>query len=493
KNAGHGAGAGLTSPGQRMNDTHQLSNRVGSGVHGLESKASTKLRSVGGDRVEISSWPDARGGSTGERSTLTSKSRFIPLAKEYEPQIKILSDCTENLHNEGKYEDFLNLFRYRFEKLRNIFRKRGNIPRIIDLADLEKFNEKGREVNILGMIKSKKVTKAGNLMLSIEDLTGEINVIISTRNFNPGMLQHILVDDVLHFKGIYQKGIFLANEFNWPDIPNHRTINYAEDDLAIALISDVHVGSDNHLRKIWNKFSDWIKGKNLNEKAKKIAGQVKYISIAGDLIDGVGIYPTQEDHLLIKDIYSQFEEAARLLEELPDYITIIISPGSHEPVRRALPQPAIPKSYAKPLYDLGAVMVGDPATVETHGIKNLIFHGESFIDLSMDIPDITNEAPETAMKKLLKSRHLCPTYGKQTEIAPDRKKDWLVIDIVPDIFHTGHVHQNGVSRYKDTWLINSGCFQGQTDFMKTLGIEPSIGKPHVINLKDLSLFTVNLI
>jgi DNA polymerase II small subunit len=95
------------------------------------------------------------------------------------------------------------------------------------------------------------------------------------------------------------------------------------------------------------------------------------------------------------------------------------------------------------------------------------------------------------MEKLMMSRHLAPSFGKKTELAPD-KKDWLVINEVPDIMHTGHVHCNGVKMYHGTWLVNSGCFQGQTDFMKSLGIVPSPGKPNIISLKDFKLTTLNL-
>ncbi|MHA1889719.1 MAG: metallophosphoesterase, partial [Promethearchaeota archaeon] len=213
--------------------------------------------------------------------------------------------------------------------------------------------------------------------------------------------------------------------------------------------------------------------------------------IAGDLVDGIGVYPNQEKELYIDSIHEQFSTAAEMLQELPEHISLIISPGNHEPVRRALPTPATPKTYAQPLYDMGVKMVGNPSLIETHGVKTLVFHGDSFIDLSMDIPSISNDEPTTGMIKMLESRHLAPSFGKKTEIAPD-KRDWLVISTVPDIFVTGHLHRNGIQRYKGVWLINSGCFQAQTSFMKSMGIVPTPGKPNLINLKTLSLTTIDL-
>ena len=50
-----------------------------------------------------------------------------------------------------------------------------------------------------------------------------------------------------------------------------------------VLISDVHVGSDTFLETCWNKFADWLSDSDHS-----------YLLIAGDLVDGIGIYPGQE-------------------------------------------------------------------------------------------------------------------------------------------------------------------------------------------------------
>ena len=57
-----------------------------------------------------------------------------------------------------------------------------------------------------------------------------------------------------------------------------------------------------------------------------------------------------------------------------------------------------------------------------------------------------------------------------------------MIDQIPDIFHTGHIHINGMDKYKNVTLINSGCFQAQTDFMKSFGINPTPGIVPIIEL-----------
>ena len=61
------------------------------------------------------------------------------------------------------------------------------------------------------------------------------------------------------------------------------------------------------------------------------------------------------------------------------------------------------------------------------------------------------------------------------------------MDIVPDILHTGHLHKNGFGWYNGILMVNSGCFQNQTDYMRSFGITPDIGKPTMVNLKGPKL------
>ena len=90
------------------------------------------------------------------------------------------------------------------------------------------------------------------------------------------------------------------------------------------------------------------------------------------------------------------------------------------------------------------------------------------------------------MAEFIRARHLVPTYGKKAEVAPV-EQDWLVMDEIPDILHMGHLHKNGCGWYKGVLAINSGCFQGQTSFMKGLGIDPDCGKPTIVDLKGPKL------
>ena len=205
----------------------------------------------------------------------------------------------------------------------------------------------------------------------------------------------------------------------------------------------------------------------------------------------MGVYPGQYEELAINDIYDQYALAAELVQQIPEYIEVIIIPGNHDATRQALPQPAIKKEYGEPLYEARkVVMLGDPAKISMNGVEFLLYHGRSLDDVIANVPDITyqnlHETISKAMRYLLKTRHLAPIYGSRTPIAPDTQ-DYLVIDSVPDVFHSGHVHIFGHELYRGTLIVNSGSWQSQTPFQEKMGIDPTWGVAPILNLKTLKL------
>ncbi len=122
--------------------------------------------------------------------------------------------------------------------------------------------------------------------------------------------------------------------------------------------------------------------------------------------------------------------------------------------------------------------------MKAHGVEILMSHGNSIMDINAAIPAIHHETSMPAMVEMLKNRHLVPIYGKRTSVAPEQV-DQLVITKIPDIFQTGHTHIAGDELYKGVTLINSGTFQYQTSYQKSMNINPTTGKTYLINLKSL--------
>ncbi len=251
--------------------------------------------------------------------------------------------------------------------------------------------------------------------------------------------------------------------------------------FSAVFTSDIHIGSLTFLEDAFIRFTKWLNGDYGTEEQKSIGEDVKYLIVGGDIVDGIGVYPNQDKELSIKDISEQYEEAARLLGDIRSDIKIIISPGNHDASRVAEPQPAIPEKYAKSLYDLNNVeFVSNPAIVSLDGWNTLIYHGRGFDDIAITVKGFSHERNDLIMEELLNKRHLAPIYGERTPLASELE-DHLVIDNVPDIFHTGHVHINTYKNYKGVHMINSGTFQTQTEFQKVHNILPTCAEVPILH------------
>jgi DNA polymerase II small subunit len=88
------------------------------------------------------------------------------------------------------------------------------------------------------------------------------------------------------------------------------------------------------------------------------------------------------------------------------------------------------------------------------------------------------------MEEMLKRRHLAATYGMRTPVKP-AKQDKLVIDPIPEILHTGHVHICGMTRYRGVLGINAGAWQAQTKFQKQMNIQPTPARAAIVDLQTL--------
>lgn len=237
------------------------------------------------------------------------------------------------------------------------------------------------------------------------------------------------------------------------------------------------------MEKEFLKFLDWLAASD-----DDVVRKIRFLCIGGDLIDGVGIFPNQDKELLMMDAASQMSHAVALLSKIPKHIKTFVIPGNHDPGRRALPQPALPQNSAGGLYGLeNCAMLGNPACVSLNGVKVLMFHGQSLDDVIATTPGMSYQRPAEAMKVLLKARHLSPTYGGKTPVAPEAE-DMMVMSEVPDIFHAGHIHVTDVDSYRGTLVVNSGAWQSQTGFQQTMGITPSPGIAVAVNLATLQPF-----
>ena len=336
-----------------------------------------------------------------------------------------------------------------------------NYTKIADIDDSQD------SLSLILMVREIRSSKNGHKLIEFEDDTGTITILFSNKNEDlfreAGKLVKDEVIGVIANKSDDAHFAFGQQIIN----PGVLKVPEKEMDFGIVFLSDVHIGSLTFLEDAFQKFVDWINCEFGSEEQRRVAEDIKYLIIGGDIVDGIGVYPNQEKELAIKDITEQYNEAARFLGN------IRIAPGNHDASRVAEPQPAVPEEYAKALYELDNVeFISNPGVVSLDGINVLIYHGRSFDDLVMAVKEFTHERNDLLMEELLQKRHMAPIYGERTPLASELE-DYLVIEEVPDVFHTGHVHINTYKKFKGIHLINSGTFQTQTEFQKIYNIEPT--------------------
>jgi len=429
-----------------------------------------------------------------KEEVIVKKSRFNALAKDVEHNSRVIDqyEVTKKSSSEGKIKDFLEYFTDKYTFLHSLLARRtGFSPKTFDrMKGLTKYSE----IDVIGMVAQKWVSKNGNTIIELDSPEGKCLVIVSKDD----MATHregekILLDDVIGVKGkVFSDEMIIAKNFLRPDIMQ-RAPRTADRDLSVCLISDVHAGSKLFLENDFAKFLSRLNGNVEGEKETERVGKIKYLVIAGDNVDGIGVYPDQFDELAIKDIYGQYEKFSELISQVPEYIEVFICPGQHDAVRRADPQPAVPDEFAKELHAMKNVhFVGSPSWVELEGMKCLIYHGASFHDMIAATKHLNYSEPAKSMVELLRRRDISTGFGLTQPYVPE-KKDYMVIREEPDYYFGGDMHIKGYAQYRGCMVANAGCWQSRTDYQVREGHVPTPGIAIDINLRTRRLTENNFL
>ncbi|MCT9094858.1 DNA-directed DNA polymerase II small subunit [Haloarchaeobius sp. HME9146] len=392
--------------------------------------------------------------------------------------LDIAGDITGQSTGTGEYKDFVKVFRDRYDKLSSKLRGRVNHRPTTAIESMAP----GSEVAIVGMVNDIRSTASGHWLVELEDTKGTFPCLVMKDRDIAELVDELLCDEVIAIEGTLSDdaGIVFVDAMHFPDVPRTYEPSYADRHVQAALISDVHVGSQEFMHDEWDAFCDWL----YTEEAE----HVEYLLIAGDMVEGVGVYPNQDEELDVVDIYEQYETFNEKLKQVPGDLEIVMIPGNHDAVRLAEPQPGFDDELRSIMSAHDARITGNPSTVTIEGVSVLMYHGVSLDEVIAELPEdkASYEEPHKAMYQLLKKRHVAPQYGGHTRLAPE-EKDYLVIEDVPDIFHTGHVHKLGFGKYHNVLAINSGCWQEQTDFQKSVNINPDSGYAPIVDLDTLDV------
>lgn len=383
--------------------------------------------------------------------------------------------------------DFTNNFRARYQQIQRMLMGRPEIA--AKLTSINKISNDRQQISIIGMVKDKRLTKNKNLIVTFEDLTGEIGGVIKLdREEIFRKANELVLDDIVGVRASGSREMLFVQDIVFPEAMLSEKTKF-EDDVSIAFISDMHCGSGKHLEKSVENFIDWL------NSGDELAGKIKYMFIVGDNVDGVGIFPGQDKLLKLKSMGEQYKQLTGYLKRVPKHITMFMCPGQHDAVRVAEPQPIIGKKYAPGLYDIeNLVLVTNPTLVKLlegkREFRVLMYHGASIHGFINAIPELrenkAHKSPAKAVKHMLKRRHLAPMHQEFVYI-PNADKDPLVISEVPDVLCTGEVHRVDVENYNNILILTGSCWQGQTDFEEKVGNIPDPCKVPILNLKTREL------
>lgn len=389
-----------------------------------------------------------------------------PLADD---AVVLSSDVTDRSTCTGEFGDFVSLFRDRFRRLRDMLKSR------ISPRNLSALTEGGRSATAVGMVNGVRQTANGNYLVELEDPTGTLRALLRADDHREEA-ERLLADEVVGVEGRMSDdgAVLYADSLHRPGVPHRPEATTADVDVRVALTSDLHVGSKNFAADAWDRFTDWLAD-----------ADVDHLLIAGDLVEGVGVYPDQQEELDVVDIHEQYRTCAERLAAIPDDVDVIALTGNHDSVRLAEPQPALPDEFRAGFPD-NVAFAGNPVRVTIHGVDFLLYHGASLNEVVEQIPEARVEEPEVAMRHLLEKRHLAPTYGGHVRLAPE-ERDYLVIDEVPDVLHMGHVHTFGYERHHGTHVVNTGAWQTQTEYQRNLNIDPDVGYCTVVDLATMEV------
>lgn len=389
-----------------------------------------------------------------------------------DPAVEVISGSAGSAGSVTHVEDYVHYFRDRFTRLGGMIRNRCSPVPIEGLKKAARYRQE--QCTVIGMVMDVRTSTNGHRIVELEDTTGSISALFNKDRPGFADAERLIPDEVIGVRGTLSSDgrMFFADQIFRPDIPLTHAPFRSETEGEAVFISDVHVGSDTFLEGVWNRFADWIDDSGPS-----------YLLIAGDLVDGIGVYPGQDKELTIRNIYEQYDVFGEMLRDLPSHTRIILSPGNHDVVRGAEPQPAIPTPF-NARFPSNCMLVENPALVSLQGVRVLMYHGRSIDDMIGMIPGASYQQADKMTEGMLQRRHLAPTYGRRTPIAADRQ-DRLLIDPIPEVLHTGHVHIMGLTTYRGVLGINAGAWQGQTSFQKQMNINPTPGLAVQLDLHTL--------
>jgi len=429
----------------------------------LESIAKSKVKRHGRQFVI---------GSRDIKPFLRGKVGAEPLV-EVVPECQVLFDPTTRISPTTDSSGYVKMFRNRIERMSSIIRSRP------DFFQIEKLNaiktpSSGKKVlaKVVGLVVSKRVS-GEYVSLTLEDDTGYLRLMCTDEAVRKA--GEVLVDEfVLVEVESMPRGYYARNIYH-PDVPE-RSKKLGAEKVYALFVSDLRIGSPDFDEEAFQRMIDWING-DLGEV--DVVSRIGYLVLNGDLVEN----PLAKDgRLNARGLDENYEFLADCIARIRRKLMVLVVPGEMDATRIALPQPAIIRRYAKRLHEMkNVVMLGNPSIVKIHGVTTLLFHGQSLDEVFRQLQSVSTSKPTAGMKALLRARHVAPTFGGLTPLAPE-KEDLLIVEDEPDIMHCGHTGLPDEDVYRGTLLLSTPSWS-----MKTKSMLKGQGRAALVNLSTFEV------
>lgn len=365
----------------------------------------------------------------------------------------------------GRSSSFLDMLHSRYSKLQGMLNERTRTHYFSPVSKLKAGNG---QVFASGMVYDFNESKRGYKIVELEDDKTSIKVILP-RNFKDAIFK----DEVIGISGQFTREgtAIYADMVYRPEVS--KPVTRTNGSIKVMIVSDIHVGSKNFLLDSFMNMIDYVNNHGIS-----------FVVMNGDLVDGIGIYPSQEGDLEIKDIVGQYRKFASLISNFNKNVRVIILPGNHDIVYPMEPQNPLPKEI-NALFPPNVTSLSNPVWIEIGERIFLLYHGTSMFDYLESIHGSNLNDSSIFMKEMIRRGHLAPEYGRNLSFIP-LKEDYYVIDPVPDVLVTGHIHDHSVSSFNGILMINASTFQQQTSYQKMMNFNPKPAIGTVVDTYDLS-------
>jgi len=194
-------------------------------------------------------------------------------------------------------QDYVRNLNERYSFLQNILMKKLELP---NMVSIDKTSD--GSASIIGIVKEKE-EKIENIIISLEDSTGEMKAVI-----NKKLGEKIALDDVIALTGNIKDKVLNADRILFPDVP-FKPVAYTQDTIKVAFLPEKNTNADYILLN--DKVEDRIKNKEINIENPCIIkiNNVLFLVIAG--LDPLEV---------LKKRYVNIDNTDFIIEPSPDIV-----------------------------------------------------------------------------------------------------------------------------------------------------------------------------